>query len=305
MRQSEVDNVALVGIDGMATSSNEYRPSLFLSLAKTALFSLERVMPKPIFARFYHMAFTLYRTLIRWLYLRFWVWSAVTRNRKERQRTETVFRVMPYSLVGWRGLEATSVVLDKVGVLGAKGAYVECGVARGGSAALMALAAAKSRQNPMLWLFDSFEGLPEPTLDDYAGSNGKTGPHVRPLQKGSCLGTYKEVEQLLFVKLRLSRDNIRMVKGWFQDTLPVSRDKIDSIAVLRLDGDWYESTRCCLDNLYDLVSENGYIIVDDYGSCYGAQKAVDEFMNTRGLKPTMVFDGRGGCYFAKPTLSSG
>lgn len=92
-----------------------------------------------------------------------------------------------------------------------------------------------------------------------------------------------------------------MIKGWFDETLPKYKAEINPISILRIDADWYESVKCCLDNLYDnVLPGSGYIIIDDYGSCYGAQKAVDEFLNNRGVKVDLIPDGRGGCYFIKP-----
>jgi len=278
----------------------EYRASLSMRFARATLFTMQRTMPGPLYNQVYQTAFTLYRFLIRVLYLRFWIWYAISGNKKERCRTETIFRVMPYSLVGWRGLKATSLVMDHIGEGKVEGAIVECGVARGGSAALMAMAAEEMDHCPAVWLFDSFEGLPNPTRDDFVEGHGETGRHVRPLSRGSCLGTYEEVGELLFRRLRLDRKRVRLVKGWFQETLPATRENIGPIALLRVDGDWYESTRCCLENLYDQMVVGGYIIVDDYGACYGAKKAIDEFVSRRGIKVDMTFDGRGGCYFSNP-----
>jgi hypothetical protein len=205
---------------------------------------------------------------------------------------------MPYSLVGWRGLEATFEVVLKVQNEGISGSIVECGVAQGGAAALMALLEAEAGNHRRIWLFDSFQGLPEPTGDDFI--RGATGRHVRPLLKGSCLGTYEQVTDLLFRRFRLNRNNIFMIKGWFQDSLPVYRDKIGSIALLRIDADWYDSVKRCLENLYNQVVPGGYVIVDDYASCFGAQKALDEFLCSRNLQVDLLPDGRGGCHFIKP-----
>jgi hypothetical protein len=70
--------------------------------------------------------------------------------------------------------------------------------------------------------------------------------------------------------------------------------------VLRVDGDWYESTKCCLENLYDNVVSGGFLIIDDYGTCHGCKKAVDEFIQRRGLNVQFFSDGRGGVKFEKP-----
>jgi O-methyltransferase len=70
--------------------------------------------------------------------------------------------------------------------------------------------------------------------------------------------------------------------------------------VLRMDADWYDSVRCCLETLFVAVASGGYIIVDDYGTCYGAEQALNEFLALRGVSVKLVPDGRGGCHFEKP-----
>jgi predicted O-methyltransferase YrrM len=197
--------------------------------------------------------------------------------------------------VGWKQLTTLFLATHERGM---SGSIVECGVARGGSAALMALNEARTGSNRKIWLFDSYEGLPEPSVEDLQGN--ETGKHIRPLPKGSCLGTIEQVSELLFDTLRLDRNNIKLVKGWFENTLPVNRTSVGTISVLRIDADWYDSVKCCLDQLYDQVEPGGYVIIDDYGSCFGAQKAVDEFLAARQLSVELVADGRGGCDFVKP-----
>ncbi|HUP59862.1 MAG TPA: TylF/MycF/NovP-related O-methyltransferase [Thermoanaerobaculia bacterium] len=97
---------------------------------------------------------------------------------------------------------------------------------------------------------------------------------------------------------RVERVEIR--KGWFQDTLPSAKHEIGSIAVLRLDGDWYESTRVCLDNLYDLVAPGGYVIIDDYNYWEGCKRAVDEFLAARGLGVALVAVGDSAVWWEVP-----
>ena len=85
------------------------------------------------------------------------------------------------------------------------------------------------------------------------------------------MGTIEQVSELLFDKLNLPKDKITLVKGWFQDTAPANKDKVGQIAILRLDGDWYESTKIPLENFYQNVSSGGCIIIDDYATCYGSK----------------------------------
>jgi hypothetical protein len=224
--------------------------------------------------------------------------NALRGNSAAAARAAAIIEVMPYSLVGTGGLEATYDAVASIEEGSITGALVECGVAQGGSAALMATTSATYGKHRPVWLFDSYEGLPDPTAEDFV--EGKTGRHVRPLPRGSCLGTYEEVDALLFSKFHLDRRDIHMVKGWFQDTLVEQREAIGAIALLRIDGDWYDSVKCCLEALYDQVVAAGYVIIDDYSSCYGAQRAVDEFLANRNLHVQLVPDGRGGCTFIKP-----
>jgi len=275
-----------------------YNPSPVILTLKTAASLAEKLLPSRVYNPLYATAFGSYKKLVRFVYLRHWFVARHKGNRDEANKARTIYRVMPYSLVGQGGLSATYDIVSKVEKSGIEGAIVECGVARGGCAALMALVSRQAKRHRQIWLFDSYEGLPDPTVDDF-GDDQKTGHHVQPLVKGACLGTYEEVQGLLFGKFGLNRSDIHMVKGWFQDTLPITHEQIGKIAVLRLDGDWYGSTKCCLDNLFDQVVPKGWIIVDDYGSCYGAQKAVDEFLAQRGLTVDMTPDGRGGCYFKR------
>ncbi|MBU4510223.1 TylF/MycF family methyltransferase [bacterium] len=79
----------------------------------------------------------------------------------------------------------------------------------------------------------------------------------------------------------IDKKNIKMIKGWFQNTLPEYKNKIGKISLLRIDADWYESTKCCLENLYDNVIDEGFVVIDDYGTCFGAKKALDEFLEKK------------------------
>jgi hypothetical protein len=153
------------------------------------------------------------------------------------------------------------------------GDLVECGCARGGSAALMALSLRQLGERRKLWLFDTFEGLPAPTADD-------PDYKIAELFTGSCLGQLEEVRELF--RDRGVAEGVLFVKGLFQDTIP--RSPIERIALLHIDGDWYESVKVCLEELYDKVVPGGIIQFDDYGYWKGARKAVDEFLAKREIK---------------------
>ena len=154
------------------------------------------------------------------------------------------------------------------------GDIVECGVARGGSAALMGLALKQRAEARQLWLFDTFEGLPAPTPDDPDFDIARN-------YIGTCKGTIEDVMGS-FERLELKASP---VKGMFQNTLPTT--EISEIAVLHIDGDWYESTKTVLNHLYDRVSVGGVIQLDDYGYWKGSAKAVQEFFAERDMDPQL------------------
>ena len=155
--------------------------------------------------------------------------------------------------------------------------FVECGVAKGGSLAMMKFASGK---NNKVFGFDSFEGMPNITNEDL-GDYNKSNPLTGFGKVGDNLSGGIDNVFNTFNKLSLNMINVLLVKGFFQDTLQIQEniDNLGKIAVLRLDGDWYESTKICLEKLYDKVIDGGIIIIDDYGHFIGAKKATDEFRN--------------------------
>lgn len=169
------------------------------------------------------------------------------------------------------------------------GDVVECGAARGGSAALMALALRRLESRKRIWLFDTFEGLPAPTAQDPDFA-------LADLFTGTCVGSLDEV-QTFFQRLNVA-DNAVFVKGLFQDTLRTA--SIAQIALLHIDGDWYESVKACLDALFDRVAPGGVIQFDDYGYWKGARKAVDEFFNQRELEIPLQSLDYSGRFLIKP-----
>lgn len=265
---------------------------------------LKKALPSPVFDWLYRLATSLYYARIK--VADWWYYHPIYTNDLGKQlMLDMIKRVRPYTMVGRGGLVATYGVIESTEKSKVKGCFVECGVAKGGSAILMLLASLvateKTNANGLArtaWLFDSFEGLPEPTAEDGMLRNPTSKDKSSwDLAKGYCLGTQEEVENLLFEKFKFSRDKVHLVKGWFQDTLPEYREKVGDIAVLRIDGDWYESTKCVLENLYGQVVDGGYVIIDDY-ALVGCRKAVDEFFAGREY-PNVLLDGRGGGWFRK------
>ena len=276
-----------------------YRRNPVVNAMKTVLGSSRAALPEPVYESLYAFSFGFYKALLRGMYFRHVARHWLARDGAALSRARAVHQVMPYSLVGSAGLEATFDAASSLVERGVPGDFIECGVAQGGCAALMAGVAAASPTPRNTWLFDSLEGLPDPTEADYDEQRKSTGKHIRPLVRGSCCGTKNQVEALLFSRFGFARDSIFLMQGWFQDTLPLCKEQIGQIALLRVDGDWYESTMCCLDNLYDQVAPGGSIIIDDYGVCFGCKRAVHGFFAKRDIRPHLIPDNRGGVRFSK------
>ncbi len=270
-------------------------------MARGVLHGLQRLLPAAAYDALYRPAFALHKRWTHDAYARCLERARARGDNVTTTRMQRVLSVMPYSLVGPAGLEHTHDLAMHAIAGQVPGAFVECGVAQGGCAALMTLVAHSDRPQRPCWFFDSFEGLPDPGQEDF--ENGTTGDHIRPLPRGSCLGTYEQVSWLMFDHFRFARERVHLVRGWFSDTLPETAAKIGPIAFLRVDGDWYDSTMCCFEHLYDLVAEGGFVLIDDYCSCHGARKATDRFLADRGIHAQLEPDGRGGASFRKPATS--
>lgn len=169
-----------------------------------------------------------------------------------------------------------------------EGDILECGVWKGGSmliAAKRLLTHNSTERN--LYLFDTFEGMSTPTdLDISSVDNEKASDLLGKVEKTSgdniwCYSTEQEVSKTM-TSSGYPISKIHLIKGKVEDTIP--HESLDRIALLRLDTDWYESTKHELENLFDLLVPGGILIIDDYGHWSGARKAVDEFIEKRNLK---------------------
>ena len=211
------------------------------------------------------------------------------------------FSVKPYTQLGYRRLANIYELAARLEKEGLKGDFVECGVWKGGAAAVLAYQASRAKPPRKVWLIDSFAGMPEPTGQDgpMIGKmvNGRTEGRLHPV--GINVASLEQVEKLLFGRFGFARDKVVLVKGWFQEVLPGLSRRIGDIALLRIDADWYESTKVCLSCLYDSVVSGGYVIIDDYNLLPGCKNAVDEFMRERGLRVDLAAIDREGVYFRK------
>lgn len=194
--------------------------------------------------------------------------------------------------------------------LAVPGCFVECGVATGGGSGPMALALLEANDQRPLHLFDSFEGLPFCGPKDFSQIGDPSGkflmdPNLPERERlkptGIAMGTIPQIEWN-FKSWGVWRPNIHFHKGWVQDTLPGKN--LAPIAFLRLDVDLYESTMCCLDQLFDQVPSGGYIWLDEFGmpENLGGHWAWRDFMEKRGLPPALQLErtDTGAGYWRKP-----
>ena len=167
--------------------------------------------------------------------------------------------------------------LELCGKLGTTpGCVVECGVWRGGMIAGMVQVLGANRE---YFLFDSFEGLP-PAREDLDGASAVAWQS--DTKSAAYYNNCSAGEEEAAAAMRLSgASSFSLIKGWFNDTVPGFTPPC-KIAVLRLDGDWYDSTRVCLENLYPHVAAGGLVIVDDYYTWDGCARALNEFVSGLG-----------------------
>src|SRR5438132_7181813 len=146
--------------------------------------------------------------------------------------------------------------------------------------------------NRTIWLFDSFQGLPRPTEKD-----GK--PERENYFKGWCKGDVNKVRRI-FARLGVPVDLVKIVPGWFENTLKTA--PVNRIAILHIDADWYESVKLVLDVFYDKVVPGGFIILNDYGTWPGCNQAVDDFFAEHNLNDIdlTIVEPSIGAYFQKP-----
>lgn len=162
-----------------------------------------------------------------------------------------------------------------------EGDFVECGVWRGGSAMLIAqMLSNRNISDRKLYLFDTFEGMSQPGNNDFSFRNESAdsllAKNVDDKENSVwCLADINDVQNNM-KKTNFPNANLVYVQGKVEDTLPAKKPD-GKIALLRLDTDWYESTKHELNILFPAVTEKGVLIIDDYGHWQGCRKAVDEY----------------------------
>jgi O-methyltransferase len=231
------------------------------------------------------------RTLSNWIY-RDRANIALGRNPRDeaqpwRRNALAEWREPLHTMAGLKRLDNVQFCVERVLADDVPGDLIETGVWRGGVPILMrALLAVYGDIERQVWVADSFQGLPPPNPAEY------------PADQGDLLYTIDELRVSVdrvrshFERYGLLDDRVRFLEGWFRDTLPDA--PIASLAVMRLDGDMYESTTDALTALYPRLSPGGYVIIDDYGAIPACRKAVHDYRTAHGIAdPILPIDWTG------------
>lgn len=197
-----------------------------------------------------------------------------------------------HSMVGLKRLDNLQFCVEDALARGVPGDLMETGVWRGGAVILMrAILKAHGVTDRRVWAADSFAGLPPPNAGKY------------PADAGWELNAFKELAvsleevQANFRAYGLLDEQVRFLKGWFRDTLPSA--PVQRLAVLRLDGDLYESTIDALNALYPKLEKGGYLIVDDYADIGPCRQAVDDYRARHGIAEEILRIDWSGVYWKK------
>jgi len=195
----------------------------------------------------------------------------------------------PFSMVSPERLYATFQAIRYVEMNKIEGDVVECGVWKGGNSMVMALTLQLGHsQHRHLYMYDTYEGMVEPGEKDIDFKGRHSASDWKKHQTSDvnewCYSPIEDVMQNMG-STGYPMDKIHFVKGKVQDTIP--GEVPDKIAVLRLDTDWYDSTRHELLHLFPRLSTNGVLLIDDYGHWKGQKEAVDEFFAEHRFKPLL------------------
>lgn len=184
--------------------------------------------------------------------------------------------LIAHTMIGMKRLDNLQYCVETVLAEKIPGDLIETGVWRGGAAIFMrAILKAYGVTDRQVLAADSFEGLPPPNPEQFPEDAGDVH------HENTYLAVPLEEVRMNFERYGLLDEQVVFIKGWFRDTLP--RLSANSFAVIRLDGDMYESTWEALTNLFPKLSVGGYVIIDDYQVVPGCRAAVNDFRQKHGI----------------------
>jgi O-methyltransferase len=196
---------------------------------------------------------------------------------------QIVREVRPWTMTSAERIYALIQAVRYICRHGIPGAIVECGVWKGGSMAAAAKTLLQLQDTTRdLYLFDTFEGMSEPTDRDVDYSDKKASEVLQDDVGYRCANApLADVKEVLY-RTKYPKQKLHFVPGRVEDTLPAAAP--DVISVLRLDTDWYASTKHELEHLFPRLSAAGVILIDDYGHWKGSRQACDEYFTRNGIR---------------------
>ena len=195
---------------------------------------------------------------------------------------QIVVTAKPFTMTGVERMAALINAVNYICQNNIPGDIVECGVWRGGSMMTVAMTLlANGDQSRSLYLFDTFEGMSAPTNDDKDFEDVSADEMLERDPRMRAYAGLDEVKANVY-STGYPKDKIHFIKGKVEDTIPNTLP--GSLSLLRLDTDWYESTKHEMQHLYPLLHKDGLLFVDDYGHWQGSKKAVDEYFAERGKR---------------------
>lgn len=215
---------------------------------------------------------------------------------REKRLDGRDFPSQAHTMIGMRRLDNIQALVDDVLRNDVPGDLIETGVWRGGSTIFMrGVLKARGVRDRRVWVADSFAGMPTPGQDGMERSftSEEQTETWRNIIRRHPLGvmvmaarlrqgtTYEEVREH-FARYDLLDEQVEFLPGWFHETLPTA--PISSLALIRMDGDLYDSTHHALTWLYPKLSVGGYAVVDDYGSFSECRRAVHDYLDAAGLE---------------------
>jgi hypothetical protein len=230
--------------------------------------------------------------------------QALELSNEERELIRTILQ-QGLTMTSVQRLVATALACKYVNQQGISGAFVECGVWRGGNSILAGQVFKALDDDRELFLFDTFRGMTTPTAKDTKVLSGIAAKeNFDNLQRDDhnewCYASIDDVKENCRAA-GLTEQRLRFIEGDVSTTLKVESNLPKEISVLRLDTDWYESTRDELAILYPRLSTGGILILDDYGSWEGARLATDEFLDQVKPRPFLSIIDSTGRIGTKPT----
>ncbi len=223
--------------------------------------------------------------------------AATSEYSEELRQTGRDWPAVAHTMIGLKRLDNLQECVERVIADSIPGDLIETGVWRGGAAIFMrGLLKAHGDLERTVWVADSFEGLPRPDPESYPADADDA--HYAYSELAISLEEVKDN----FRRYDLLDEQVRFVKGWFRDTLPTL--SAEQFALIRLDGDMYESTIVALQALYPRLAAGGFVVVDDYGAIEGCRRAIEDYRDANGIFEPMLEADWTGVYWRKGVSSS-